>query len=248
MPLEPVPVEPSPSTWVLPDLDRLPPELEGEDLVGLGADLAPGTLLTAYRTGLFPMHITFDDEVGDRRQALGWWSPVERGILPLDQLVVSRSLRRSSRRLRTTVDQRFADVVDGCADRGPEGQWINDEIRAAYLRLHELGWAHSIETWQGDRLVGGLYGVAIGGLFAGESMFYRVPDASKVALVRLVEVLSEDHVPRLLDVQWVTGHLSSLGAVAVSRAEYRRRLAQALDGPLPRPWRGPDAESLPDRD
>lgn len=243
-----MPVEPEPSPWVLPDLDRLPEGLEGEDLVGLGADLAPGTLLTAYRTGLFPMHVTFDDEQGDRRQALGWWSPVERGILPLDQLVVSRSLRGSTRRLRTTVDQQFEAVLDGCADRGPEGQWINDEIRGAYLRLHELGWAHSVETWQDDHLVGGLYGVAIGGLFAGESMFYRVPDASKVALVRLVEVLSEDQVGRLLDVQWVTGHLASLGAVAVPRAEYRRRLARALDEPLPRLWRGSAEGSLPDRD
>lgn len=231
-----MPVEPEPSTWVLPDLDRLPTALEDEDLVGLGADLAPGTLLAAYRHGLFPMHVTFDDEVGGRRQVLGWWSPVDRGILPLDRLVVSRSLRRSVRRLRTTVDQRFADVVDGCADRGAEGQWINDEIRAAYLRLHELGWAHSVETWQGDRLVGGLYGVAIGGLFAGESMFYRVPDASKVALVRLVELLSNDGVPRLLDVQWVTGHLASLGAVSVPRVEYRKLLGRALGEPLPGPW------------
>lgn len=243
-----MPVEPEPSTWVLPDLDRLPAALEEEDLVGLGADLAPGTLLAAYRHGLFPMHVTFDDGDGDRRQALGWWSPVERGVLPLDRLVISRSLRRSVRRLRTTVDQRFAEVVDGCADRGPEGRWINDEIRAAYLRLHELGWAHSIETWQEGRLVGGLYGVAVGGLFAGESMFHRVPDASKVALVRLVELLSGDGVPRLLDVQWVTGHLASLGAVAVPRAEYRALLARALAEPLPRPWADPADGPLSHRD
>lgn len=243
-----MPVEPDPTPWVLPDVDRLPAELEHEDLVGLGADLEPGTLLAAYRSALFPMHVALEDEQGRSRQVLGWWSPADRGVLPLDGLVVSRSLRQSVRRLRTTVDQRFADVVDGCADRGEQGRWINDEIRAAYLRLHELGWAHSIETWQGDRLVGGLYGVAIGGLFAGESMYHRVADASKVALVRLVDLLSEDGRPRLLDVQWVTGHLASLGAVAVPRAQYRRRLDQALGEPLPGLWRGVPGTPLPDRD
>jgi leucyl/phenylalanyl-tRNA--protein transferase len=243
-----MPVEPEPTPWVLPDLDRLPAELEDEDLVGLGADLAPGTLLAAYRSALFPMHVSLDDEAGRPQQVLGWWSPAQRGVLPLDALAVSRSLRQSVRRMRTTVDQRFADVVEGCADRGAEGRWINDEIRAAYLRLHEMGWAHSIETWQDDRLVGGLYGVAIGGLFAGESMYYRLPDASKVALVRLVEVLRDEGRPRLLDVQWVTSHLASLGAQAVPRQEYRRLLRGALAEPLPRLWRDAGEPSLPDRD
>lgn len=206
--------------------------------MGLGADLAPGTLLAAYRAGLFPMHVT-DDEASEGR-VLGWWSPVERGILPLDRLVVSRSLRSAVRRLPTTVDTCFAEVVDACADRPAQGRWINDEIRAAYLRLHELGWGHSVETWRDGELVGGLYGVAIGGLFAGESMFYRVPDASKVALVRLVGLLADESVPRLLDVQWVTDHLASLGAVAVPRDRYRARLATALSQPLPRLWRTPD--------
>lgn len=230
-----MPTEPPPSQWALPDLDRLDPELADEDLVGLGADLEPGTLLAAYRSGLFPMHVAFDSG-GDQSEVIGWWSPQPRGVLPLDRLVVSRSLRQSCRRMRTTVDRAFDAVVDGCADRGEEGRWINPEIRAAYRRLHELGWAHSIETWHGDDLVGGLYGVSVGGLFAGESMFYRVTDASKVALVRLVGDLRADGRPRLLDVQWVTPHLASLGAAPVAREEYRRRLALALEQPPPEAW------------
>ncbi|MCZ3386938.1 MAG: leucyl/phenylalanyl-tRNA--protein transferase [Actinomycetia bacterium] len=230
-----MPSEPPPTQWTLPDLDHLDPALAEEDLVGLGADLAPGTLLAAYRAGLFPMHVALDKSE-QNAEVIGWWSPQPRGVLPLDGLVVSRSLRQSCGRLRTTVDVAFDAVLDSCADRGGQGQWINAEIRAAYRRLHELGWAHSVETWQGDDLVGGLYGVSIGGLFAGESMFYRVADASKVALVRLVRDLAGDGRQGLLDVQWVTAHLASLGAVAISRDEYRRRLAAALLVRAPEVW------------
>ena len=246
-PSEPVPIEPPPCTWDLPDPRDLPPELADEDLVGLGADLEPGTLLQGYRSGIFPMHITMgaDETPG---QAIGWWSPDPRGILPLDGLTVSRSLRQSCRRMRTTVDAAFAEVVDGCADRGRSGAWINDDIRSAYLRMHALGWAHSVETWVGDELVGGLYGVSVGGLFAGESMFHRAPDASKVALVRLVNGLSADSRQRLLDVQWVTDHLASLGAVAISRDEYLRRLGAALALPPPELWNMVTPLPLPDRD
>jgi leucyl/phenylalanyl-tRNA--protein transferase len=226
---------------VLPDVDDLPPELTDEDLVGFGGDLEPGTLLAAYRAGLFPMHVPFDtdgdESPGHETVEIGWWSPQPRGVLPLDRLAVSRSLRRSSRRLRTTIDADFAAVVEGCATARSEGHWINDEIKRAYLVLHSLGWAHSIETWHGDVLVGGLYGVSIGGLFAGESMYHRVTDASKVALVRLVEELGSDGVARLLDVQWVTPHLASLGAVPIPRAEYLRRLAAAIVQPAPPAWR-----------
>ena len=229
-----VPVEPPPSTWDLPDLQALPPELADEDLVGLGADLEPGTLLRAYRSGMFPMHVSMDRD--DPEQVIGWWSPEPRGVLPLHRLVVSRSLRRSCRRLRTTVDQAFVGVIDGCADRNRSGRWINVDIRSAYVRLHELGWAHSVETWRGDDLVGGLYGVAIGGLFAGESMFHRAPDASKVALVRLAQELSADGHSRLLDVQWVTDHLASLGAIEIPRTEYLSMLETALAMPLPEAW------------
>ncbi|RZS89560.1 leucyl/phenylalanyl-tRNA--protein transferase [Motilibacter rhizosphaerae] len=218
-----MPVEPPPTPWQLP-----PPERTvAGDVVGLGADLEPGTLLAAYRQGLFPMRL--DGTAGP----LAWWSPDPRGVLPLDGLLVSRSLRRSVRRYTVTVDAAFDAVVAGCADPGREGRWIEESFSAAYARLHELGWAHSVETWEGDELVGGLYGVAVGGLFAGESMFSRATDASKVALVHLVGLLREDGAPRLLDVQWRTDHLATLGAVAVRRREYLRRLRVALASPLP---------------
>jgi leucyl/phenylalanyl-tRNA--protein transferase len=249
--LPPVPpVEPPRTGWRLPDLRRLTRDDDGHDLLAVGADLQPGTLLAAYRCGLFPMHVTLpvqhDDgeEVEDvvvpsgseERSTIGWWSPDPRGVLPLSELRVSRSLRQSIRRFRWSVDQAFDDVVAGCADRGRADGWINDEIAEAYGQLHALGWAHSIEVWAEDELVGGLYGVAIGGLFAGESMFHLVPDASKVALVHLVRELASDGRERLLDVQWVTPHLASLGAVEIPREHYRRRLERALELPLPRRW------------
>lgn len=241
-----MPVEPPPSSCDLPDPLALPPELAHEDLVGLGADLEPGTLLRAYRAGLFPMHVSLVDD-GSQDEVIGWWSPQPRGILPLDSLTVSRSLRQSCRRMRTTVDQAFLDVVDGCADRDRTGRWINADIRAAYLRLHELGWAHSVETWRGAELVGGLYGVSIGGLFAGESMFHRAADASKVALVRLVADLRSDGRERLLDVQWVTDHLSSLGAVEIPRDGYLQLLQAALAEPAPDGWEPVARVPLPGR-
>jgi leucyl/phenylalanyl-tRNA--protein transferase len=157
-------------------------------------------------------------------------------VLPLDGLVVSRSLRRSCRRYQVRIDTAFDQVVEACADPARPGGWITPDIRRAYGRLHELGWAHSVETWDDEGLVGGLYGVAIGGLFAGESMFHRRPDASKVALVGLVELLAEDPVGRLLDVQWSTGHLESLGVEAIPRARYLELLATAIARPLPEPW------------
>jgi leucyl/phenylalanyl-tRNA--protein transferase len=224
----------APSPWQFPDL--LEAEVSGRlpdsDLVAAGADLEPGTLLAAYRAGLFPMP---DDLDGTR---MGWWSPTERGVLPLAALKVSRSLRRSARGMEIRVDTAFAQVVAACADPARSGGWITREIAAAYTRLHELGWAHSVETWRGGELVGGLYGVAVGGLFAGESMFHRVDDASKVALLGLVELLCDEHADaRLLDVQWRTPHLASLGVQAVSRREYLTRLDRALGVPLPAPWR-----------
>jgi leucyl/phenylalanyl-tRNA--protein transferase len=217
-----MPVEPPPTPWRFTDPTRVQ-----DDLVGIGADLEPGTLLAAYRTGLFPMPI------GDS-EPMGWFSPVRRGVLPLRGLQVSRSLHRSRRRFEIRVDTAFLDVVDGCADPARSGAWIDDDIRTAYHRLFELGWAHSVETWRDGALVGGLYGVAIGGLFAGESMFHRARDASKVALVALVDLLSDDHVDRrLIDVQWQTPHLESLGVVEIDRRAYLRRLETALRLPLP---------------
>lgn len=201
--------------------------------MAVGADLEPGTLLAAYRSGLFPMPFPGTPHPG-------WWSPVDRGVLPLDGLRISRSLRKSRRRFEIRVDTALADVIDGCADRErPEG-WIDDDIRAAYLHLHQLGWVHSVETWRDGRLVGGLYGVAIGGLFAGESMFHREPDASKVALCALVDLLGDEHAgERLLDTQWATPHLTSLGVVEIPRQEYLRRLHRALRLPPRAEWSWP---------
>jgi leucyl/phenylalanyl-tRNA--protein transferase len=206
----------------------------GEDLVGVGADLEPGTLLAAYRLGLFPMGVGRDG-----RPPVGWWSPDPRGVLPLEKLRTSRSLRRSCARFEVRVDSAFSEVVDACADPSRDGRWITPQVRAAYQRLHDLGWAHSVECWRGEELAGGLYGVAIGGLFAGESMFHRETDASKVALVALVDLLkaSGDADLRLLDVQWRTEHLASLGAVEMPRQEYLRRLQEALRLPLPEVFR-----------
>ncbi len=222
------PVEPPLSPWMFPDLRAQQPRPEdADDLVALGADLEPGTLLAAYRSGLFPMPDSSTDQ-------MLWWSPVRRGVLPLEGLRVSRSLRQSAARMEVRVDTAFDEVIAACADPARDSGWIDCTIERAYTRLHELGWAHSVETWRDGELVGGLYGVAIGGLFAGESMFHRVRDASKVALVGLVDLLRDEHADRrLLDVQWQTPHLESLGVVEVRRPEYLARLERALDVPLP---------------
>ena len=215
------PVEPPPSRWAMPD----PDQADASGLVAIGADLEPGTILAAYRTGLFPMPVRWS-------RSPGWWSPDPRGVIPLDGLKVSRSLRKACDRAEVRVDTAFDDVILACADpRRPHG-WINKAIREAYRDLHRRGWAHSVETWSDGELVGGLYGIAIGGLFAGESMFHRATDASKVALVGLVERLAEGDAA-LLDVQWKTDHLATLGAVEIPRSEYRRRLAVAIEHPLP---------------
>ncbi|HEX2362197.1 MAG TPA: leucyl/phenylalanyl-tRNA--protein transferase [Jiangellaceae bacterium] len=225
------PVEPPPTPWILPDADRSDPD----GLVAVGADLGPGTLLAAYRRGLFPMPLT--------RADLGWWSPDPRGVLPLAGLHVSRSLRRARRRFEIRVDTAFDEVVAACADHRRRGGWITPAVARAYGELHRLGWAHSVESWTPDGLLaGGLYGVAIGGLFAGESMFHAPQafgrDASKVALAALVEVLGAagHEEERLVDVQWTTPHLRSLGVIAVTRAEYLDRLRTALALPLPTPF------------
>lgn len=217
-----------PTPWDF-DLDHAEPE---EDLIGLGADLEPGTLFEAYCTGVFPMGL--GDHGGE---PIGWWSPDPRGILRLDDLKVSRSLRKVLQRFEIRVDTAFEQVVLACGDPRRSGRWITQRIVDAYVRLHEAGWAHSVEVWRDDRLVGGLYGVAIGGLFAGESMFHAERDASKVALVGLRDLLAEDGDPRrLIDVQWQTPHLARLGVTEVSRDEYRRLLAVALEAPLPARW------------
>ncbi len=189
--------------------------------MAVGADLEPGTLLEAYRSGLFPMPFS--------RRRVGWWSPDPRGILPFDALRVSRSLRKSCSRFEVRHNTAFEAVMRRCGDpRRPHG-WINDDFIRAYVRLHELGWAHSVETWLDGELVGGLYGVRIGGFFAGESMFHTATDASKVALVALVEHLRASGAS-LLDVQWSTEHLASLGVVEIPRTEYLGLVAIAVAG------------------
>jgi leucyl/phenylalanyl-tRNA--protein transferase len=216
---------PGPSRWRFPD-----PVTVGEDgLVGIGADLEPATLVDAYRRGIFPWP--------HPGAPLPWFSPDPRGVIPLDELVVSRSLRARIRHCgwETTVDHAFSTVIAGCADRpsrvGEAGTWITAPMRAAYQRLHGLGHAHSLEVWADGGLVGGLYGVAVGGVFTGESMFHLATDASKVALVDLAARLAEAG-GCLIDVQVVTPHLASLGARDLPRAEFLERLAQVRDNPV----------------
>ena len=187
-------------------------------------------MLLAYRSGIFPMPL-------QREGVTAWWSPDPRAVIPLNDLRVTRSLRTSTHRFDVRVDTAFEAVIDACADPSRPGRWINAFVREAYVRLYALGWAHSVEAWSPDgELAGGLYGVAIGGLFAGESMFHRATDASKVALVALVDFLRDDGAGgagRVLDVQWQTRHLKSLGAIEIDRTEYLRRLETALSLALP---------------
>ena len=180
------------------------------------------TLLDAYRTGFFPM------AVGGR---LGWYSPQDRGVLPLDQFHAPRRLRRLVRQSRfpTTINRDFSRVIRACAARPDDaGNWIDEEIIGSYCALHASGHAHSVEVWSDNALVGGLYGVSIRGAFFGESMFHSRTDASKVALCTLVDRLRARRY-RLLDIQWLTRHLSQFGAIEISRREYLRRLALAME-------------------
>ncbi|MEL7092518.1 MAG: leucyl/phenylalanyl-tRNA--protein transferase [Pseudomonadota bacterium] len=185
-------------------------------------DLTPDLLLRGYATGIFPMAEARDDP------DVFWVDPTRRGVLPLDQFHMSRSLARAMRRStwHVRLDSDFAGVLDGCADR--TDTWINDEIRRLYLALHLRGQAHSVEIWDGTRLVGGVYGVTLGAAFFGESMFSRATNASKMALAVAVDHLRAGGF-MLFDTQFLTPHLASLGAVEISRAKYRARLAEALE-------------------
>ena len=213
----PQPVGDSP--WEFPE----PSEWPDEDVIAAGADLQPATLIAAYRRGLFPMNL----EGPPHR--LGWWSPNPRGILPLDGMRVSRSLRQSAKRFSARMDTCFTEVMQACANPVRKGVWITPKFISAFTTLHHLGWAHSVEVFdRNGHLAGGLYGVRINGLFAGESMFYRQRDASKVALMALVDLMRTTGLT-LLDVQWQTAHLASLGAVEVPRRHYLSLLADALE-------------------
>jgi len=194
-----------------------------DGLLCAGGDLSPARLLQAYRRGIFPWF--------SEGQPILWWSPDPRTVLYPAEFKVSRSLAKTirNRGFAVTVDRAFAEVMAHCADERlrPEGTWISPQMRAAYLRLHELGLAHSYETWDGDRLVGGLYGVALGSVFFGESMFSLERDASKVALAALVRAMIERN-GRLIDCQVASTHLESLGARSIPRSQFVRELAEAV--------------------
>lgn len=192
-----------------------------DGLVALGGDLSPERLLLAYRNGIFPWSVS----------PVSWWSPDPRGVMPLDEFHVPASLAKFLRHCpyEVTVNQAFRSVMENCAAPTPKrgGVWISPEFIEAYTRLHELGHAHSVECWQDGQLVGGIYGVAVGGLFAGESMFHHADNASKVVLVKLVERLRERGFG-LFDIQMVTPATRPFGATEISRAEYLVRLFKVV--------------------
>ena len=178
-------------------------------------------LLDAYRKGYFPMSVAGSIE---------WFSPEQRGVVPLDGFRIPKRLQRALKTssFKTTVNRVFRDVVVACATRhDPAGNWIDDAILESYVALHEIGYAHSVETWHDNVLVGGLYGVSLHGVFFGESMFYTMPDASKFAFVALVMRLRRQNY-RLLDIQWLTPHLAQFGAVEIPRTHYLKKLADAM--------------------
>jgi len=199
-------------------------------LLALDDDLSPDTILTAYSRGLFPMPVESDGPIG-------WWSPERRGILEPAEIHVSRSMKRVLGRFEIKVDTALEEVIDRCADPARPHGWIDHRIRSAYLELHRLGWCHSVEAWLDGRLAGGLYGLAIGGLFAGESMFHNETNGSKAALIGLAQGLPLSDPPgadprgRMIDVQWSTSHLASMGISEISRRRYLRRLSGVLETP-----------------
>jgi leucyl/phenylalanyl-tRNA--protein transferase len=201
-----------------------PRRADAEGLVAVGGDLSEARLVVAYRTGVFPWTV----------DPISWWSPDPRGVFELDRFHVSRSLSRviCKQVFRVTRDTAFAQVMAGCAAPAPgrRSTWITPEFIAAYTALHQAGHAHSVECWQNEQLAGGIYGVAIGGLFAGESMFHTVSNASKVALYHLIQHLRNRGF-ELFDIQMVTPITAQLGAVAIPRTDYLRRLAQAIGKP-----------------
>lgn len=209
----------SPCPWQFPDVRRALPE----GLVGSGGDFEPSTIVAAYRAGIFPWPHPEEEYL--------WFSPHPRAVLPLDGLVVSTRLGRTVRsgRFRVTIDAGFEEVMRGCADRPGEGTWITEALIEGYTELHRLGWAHSVEAWCRDgHLAGGLYGVGVGAMFGAESMFHRETDASKVAMVALMQQARRIGI-ELIDIQVLTDHTERMGGKNISRAEYLRRLARALD-------------------
>lgn len=218
------------SPEAFPPVDRALVEPDG--LLAAGGDLSSLRLLAAYRRGIFPWY--------SRGQPILWWCPDPRAVLMPDRLKVSRSLLKSSRNrgFETRLDTSFREVIRACgsSDLRPGGTWLSPEMRAAYIKLHKLGFAHSVETWLGDRLVGGLYGVALGRMFFGESMFCTERDASKVALKRLCEELIARGF-EMIDCQMSTPHLISLGAEMLPRTDFTQALTEWVSGPFhPGSW------------
>lgn len=207
---------------------------EPNGLLAAGGDLSPGRLLAAYRQGIFPWF--------GAGQPILWWSPDPRMVLFVDDFSPPRSLRKlvTQHRFDVSVDRAFRDVIEACAEprRGEEGTWITPAMVDAYCELHRLGHAHSVEAWARDSLAGGLYGVAIGRMFFGESMFARQANASKVALVHLVDVARQHAMP-MIDCQQETAHLARFGARAIPRREFAERLARLVNSPQPGRWQKP---------
>lgn len=223
----------------IPELFGDPDQWPDDDLIMITGALSPHLVLAALHEGVFPMPIADDEVPRELQGATAWWSPMRRGILRPGQLKVARSLRKTTKHQTTTVDRAFDEVITRCADPTRPYAWIDDRVMEAYRYLHDRGWARSVETWDAQgRLVGGLYGVNVGGFFSGESMFHDPEygrDASKTALMRLVCELG----PGLLDVQWSTPHLASLGVTEVDRGEYLALLSDALERSSPQ-WTSPD--------
>ncbi len=209
----------------------------GEDLIATGGRLDSAHLLAGYVAGAFPMGL------GPRGAGpVGWFSPDPRGVLRPAECHESRSLRRERRRFDVSIDTAFDDVVEGCADPSRPGRWITASYARAYRDLFDAGIAHSVEVWQDGVLVGGLFGISLGGLFAAESKFRRVTGASKVAVVALAEICAAgDDDRRIVDVQWRTDHLATLGVREVRRDHYLQLLAAALDAPAPSAFGSPPA-------
>jgi leucyl/phenylalanyl-tRNA---protein transferase len=208
---------PTECRWTFPSPELWP---DDDDIVAAGADLETDTLLYAYAHGMFPMFVN--------KRNLAWWSPVDRGVIPLDGLRVTRSMRKSAQKFTCTINEAFTDVMTLCGSMRTDGNWITREFINAYSDLHDEGHAHSVEVWnEADELVGGLYGVRINKFFAGESMFHSQTDASKVALMHLVELMTLDGM-ELLDTQWRTEHLETLGCIAIPREKYLQLLAYAI--------------------
>lgn len=208
-----------PCPWQFPDVRRAPPE----GLVSAGGDFEPSTIVAAYRAGIFPWPHPEEEYL--------WFSPDPRAVLPIDGLVIAQRLGRTVRsgRFRVTIDSAFEDVMRGCADRPGEGTWITPALIRGYTALRTMGWAHSVEVWNSrGELAGGLYGVCVGAMFGAESMFHRDRDASKVAMVALVQHARRIGI-ELIDIQVLTDHTERMGGASISRAEYMRRLGRALN-------------------